>query len=339
MGNVFWPYSTRAALGLGIAIWLAAGLVLLLTNAVIGWPDEQTSGWLPYVVLLFGLAPLALVLLDGFRSSRAKVDLRWVKIDFSAATVIRETAGLPDNVVAPGESVIDSAGHIRAALEKAGDSQILVVDLKDGDAWWVTRLLVLASGAVQRGFTEAIVFVGTREETQTRTFLGWSTPEAVLRSILRDRQTYAERFDRAARIERQLEVFGPAAPTSKGLDPAVQRFAAYGTPPREHILLELMAAPVPPDEPLENPPDRVTETRLEHLFAHCLHRNDVIDLTDSSEEQMRVLLSGQAPFVPVARAGRFQGLLRRTDGERFVLRELFEQSTNGVAGAGRVATS
>lgn len=335
MPNVFWPYSGRAAVAVTIGIWLAAGMVSLLANAVVGWPDRSTSGWLPFFVLALGLVPLAFILLDGLRSSQAKLDLRWVKVDFSAASVIRETAGLPDNIVAPGEPVSDSAGrHIEVALEKARESKILVVDLKDGDAWWVTRLLVLAAGAVHSRSTEAIVFLGTREETKTRTFLGWATPESVLRAIVRDKPEYADRYEQAARLERQLQVFGGAAPKTPGHDPEVNRFLHHQNPMRERILLELLAEPSAGMTPLESPPDRVTEARLEQLFAHCLYRDNSIDLERSTDEQMRALLNGQAPFVPVNRDGRFQGLLRRTDGERFILRELFEQRSPRAPAAG-----
>lgn len=346
MPNVFWPYSRQTALLLAGLIWIVLGLTLALANAFAGWPNDSTAGWLPFVVLALGLVPPVLVVLDGFRSSQAKIDLRWVKFDFSAAGVVRESVGLPDNIVAPGEPVSDSAGrHIEAALDKARRSRILVVDLREGDAWWVSRLLVLATGAVRSRSTEAIVFLGTREETDTRLFLGWATPDAVLSAILQNRADYEELYDLAATIERQLEVFGDtlrgtAAPAKRipGLHKDAPHFAYHTDPRRERILLELLAEGAPSAwGSHEDPPDRLTEARLEEICAHCLHRRDVVELDASSAEQTRTLLSGNAPFVAVVRGGRFIGLLRRTDGERFILRELFEQSRNGSEVASRAA--
>lgn len=336
MPNVFWPYSRRAAVVLAVVTWIAWGVALAVSNSYAGWPNDSTAGWLPFVVLALGLVPLALVVLDSFRSSQAKVDLRWVKFDFSAAGVVPESLGIPDNIVAPGEPVGDSGGpQIEAALEKARQNRILIVDLREGDAWWVTRLLVLAAGAVRSKTTEAIVFLGTQEEVERGLFLGWATPEAVLRAILKDRTEYQELYDKASTIQRQLEVFGETLrkgpPQPEGLDEETPRFARHVDPMQERILLELVAEGFPPDsKSLEDPPDRLTEARLGQLLAHSLYRNGVVDLDAPNDEQTRTLLAGHAPFVAVVAGGRFKGLLRRTDGERFILRQLFEQGRNGA---------
>jgi hypothetical protein len=47
------------------------------------------------------------------------------------------------------------------------------VDLKDGNAWWVTRLLAVCAAAIGVGSPRVIVFVGRRENRE-RIFLGWS---------------------------------------------------------------------------------------------------------------------------------------------------------------------
>jgi hypothetical protein len=311
-------------------------VALALTNYYAGWPNESASGWLPFVVLALGLVAPALVLLDSFRRSQAKVDLRWVKFDFSAASVVPESVGIPDNILVSGEQVGDSAGpQIVAALESARQNRILIVDLREGDAWWVTRLLVLAAGAFGSRTAEAIVFLGTREEVDRGLFLGWATPEAVLRSIVRDRPEYQELYEKAMTIERQLEVFGDTirkrGKPPVGLDPEIQRFARGADLKQERILLDLVARPVGPQgkSHYEDPPDRLTKARLEELFGHVLYQDRVVDLDSPSDEQTGTLLAGHAPFVAVVRRGRFLGLLRRTDGERFILRQLFE-ARNGA---------
>jgi hypothetical protein len=178
MRNVSWPYTRRAALLLGIAIWLAAGAALAIANAAEGWPDAHTGAWLPLIVIALGLVPAALVVLDGLRASRASINLRWFSVDFSQATVIQQSVGIPENIAAPGEPVTDSGGrHIRDALKKSPQNEIVIIDLKNGHAWWVTRLLVLAAAAADAGAPRAFVFLATREETRARGFVGWAKPK------------------------------------------------------------------------------------------------------------------------------------------------------------------
>ena len=43
-------------------------------------------------------------------------------------------------------------------------SEIAVIDLEDGQAWWETRLLVLLAGAVRLKKPDKIVFLGTDAE-------------------------------------------------------------------------------------------------------------------------------------------------------------------------------
>lgn len=334
MSDVFWPYSRRAAVVSAVGVWVAAAIALGIANAATGWPDSGTRGWLPLVVVAIGLVPPALVLLDGFRTSRARIDLPWFKVDFSAtvvdAALIRDTTGIPENIISPGEQIYDSGGaKIEAALDKARQNRILVIDLHDGDAWWVTRLLVLAAGAVRSQTTEAIVFVGTREETEGRVFLGWATPQAVLEAVRRARPEYDALAARAERIERQAAVFS-VVPAGVALDPRLPEFVGVGAPRPETILMRLMAAP--PEAQLEQPPDRLTEARLEELLASSIHRRDTIDGDAPGDEQLEGLLAGEAAFVAVVRNGRFEGLLRRSEGERMILKRLFDRR-NGAAAA------
>jgi hypothetical protein len=338
MSNVFWPYSRRAAVVSAVSVWIAAAIALGITNAAVGWPNSATRGWLPLLVVAIGLVPPALVLLDGFRTSRARIDLPWFKVDFSAtvvtAALIRETAGIPENIISPGEQIYDSGGaKIEAALDTARENRILVIDLHDGDAWWVTRLLVLAAGAVRSHTTEAIVFVGTREETEGRVFLGWATPQAVLQAARRARPEYEAIAARAERIERQVDVFG-ALPAGIALDPRLPEFAGLGTPKPETILMRLMAGD--PEARFEQPPDRLTEARLTELLAASIHRRDTIDADATGDEQLRALLAGETAFVAVVRNGRFEGLLRRSEGERMILKRLFEQRDGAAAANGGV---
>ena len=205
------------------------------------------------------------------------------------------------------------------------------------------RLLVLATGAVRSRSTEAIVFLGTREETDTRLFLGWATPDAVLSAILQNRADYEELYDLAATIERQLEVFGDtlrgtARPRSEFLACTRMRPISPTTRHRDAaILLQPLAEGLRPPggrmkirRPADGGPSGRDLRPLSPPQGRCRAR--LIERRTNAHAAL-----GQRPFVAVVRGGRFIGLLRRTDRERFILRELFEQSRNGSEVASRAA--
>src|SRR5262249_48897501 len=81
------------------------------------------------------------------------------------------------------------------------------VDLKEGNAWWVTRLLAVCAGAIGVGSPRAIVFVGRRENRE-RIFLGWGAPINLLRAIVDSNPEYRSRLGIARAVTRQIALFG-----------------------------------------------------------------------------------------------------------------------------------
>ena len=110
------------------------------------------------------------------------------KIDFSQIDLNRpelrhESFGLPANIGVVGPIISDAAPmHIMETLRQASHHEVVVIDLQDGDAWWVTRLLALSAGAVRAGSPKALVFVG-KQENQDLRYLGWSRPADVLPTL------------------------------------------------------------------------------------------------------------------------------------------------------------
>ena len=90
-------------------------------------------------------------------------------ITWAASTLIspcskeKGAAGLQiaSNIGVPGQPVTDSdTQQILDTLKQATASNVVVVDLEGGKAWWETRLLVLLAGAVRLGKPDKIVFLG-----------------------------------------------------------------------------------------------------------------------------------------------------------------------------------
>ena len=82
------------------------------------------------------------------RVSGQKNVTRYSKSIVEQAGVRKESFGLTDNVIAEQELLIDSdRKRIRAILRKVTSYDVVAIDIKDGNVWWVTRLLALCAGA------------------------------------------------------------------------------------------------------------------------------------------------------------------------------------------------
>lgn len=103
----------------------------------------------------------------------------------------------------PGRAISDSdTAQILHALHEAANTDMVVIDLEDGEAWWETRLLVLLAGAVRLGRPVAVVFVAT-DRGCPRRFQGWGEPAKLLRRILRVDPQYEQSYWAALTAARQ----------------------------------------------------------------------------------------------------------------------------------------
>lgn len=336
-----WPYSRRAALVAIPLIWIAGALIIIAVNKYFGWPDSGAVKFVVPAAAIAGFLPLVLMLVDFAASSRAILDIKGVKIDFSREVAASQAYGLPDNIGISGAVVSDlHPMQIIDALEEATQSAVVVLDLKEGNAWWVTRLLALCAGAVRSGRPSAIVFMGMKESSGG-SFLGWADPNALLRAVLEDKSDYKKQYHLAASISAQVIAFRgtelvptvclpPIPPANAGrqvtvaLHSDVSRYASreeyvrLGPAAFEQILMDQLALKC------ERPPDRLTLGRLNHLFEHCLHR-DVIDLAQPGDKQFLAVLRAKAQFIALMKQDQFLGLIKAETGQQFVLEQLFSQ--------------
>lgn len=341
--QLLWPYSKVLAIIAIPLIWILFVVILAIIKQYVYWPTEETTGPVTIGILILSLIPLVLVLLDFFAARGAVIETKWGKIDFSRIDLSRqdvrkESFGLPENIGVKGAIVYDSSPmKIVSTLQLATANEIVIIDIKDGNAWWVSRLLALSAGAVRAGNPKVFVFKGMKEN-KPGTYLGWAEPVNILNAILNAKSAYKETYNNAWQITKQVNLFGTSDinPVGLALNFEVQRYVDsphgyvnLGEAAFEQILMEQMGKPFPvnPNESLENPPDWLTLSRFNDLFGSYLYREfNLIDLTWSSEEQISHLLTSQTTYLALVRNGIYESMLNREDGERLILKELFRQS-------------
>lgn len=343
-----WPYSGPAAVAAIPMIWIVLGILSVGARDYLGWSVSTSDRAVLLAFLIAGAVPLGLLLLDFVAAKGAIVGSDWLKIDFSKAvvesgSVRREAPSLPDNILSEEESIADSSGmKMVAMLHRATIAEIVCIDLKDGNAWWETRLLVLCAGALGVGSSlKAVVFVGKRNNKE-RMFLGWATPAMLLAALLNSRPEYRTRLARVRRIARQLSIFGgnppdllPMAGAPIALHPGVAahqwRYDDDEPVVVARILLEELRLPSSPlNSPegavnLEEPPTRLTIGRTRELFESCLY-TDAVDRGTSNDEQLSQFLASSAPYVAIVRRGVYEGMLRAELGQRAIVRDLLAVS-------------
>jgi hypothetical protein len=239
------------------------------------------------------------------------------------------SVSVPLNAGVPGRPVSDSdTTQILDALRSALTSEIAVVDLEGGNAWWETRLLVLVAGAARLGCPATIVFVGM-EEGVTGRFIGWAPSEALLPLLLRVDSRYKECYARARAAANQWELVEPPGPGQipapfpwmQGLaiqyqwmafDPASNlpnRFA------REQFFLADLGARIE----MQGQAKPISVVRLRDLFGSVL-RTSSLDETSPTDKQVEVMLAGEDQYLAVTQGRRYLRLVSRLDVQNSVLR-------------------
>jgi hypothetical protein len=330
--NKLWPYSRSLALAAIPIILLLSVLIISGFHLLFDWPDQDMNRWLIMLVAVISF----------IASSKAVLDLRGIKIDFSNIVMAnpefkRQPIGIPDNIGVKGPIISDTAPmDILTALNESIKSDLVIINLGRGDSWWVTRLLVLVAGAVRAGAPEVFVFTGDQENTPNH-FLGWAKHKDVLESILKDKEQYEIRYQKSVQIARQFNLFRDPDLLPAGINLSVEvsrytndyRYTQSGENAAEQILMDQLAFMHGYDNTgsMEEPPDRLTLGRLIELSGHCLYRQS-IDLANHSENQIKSMIDSSAPYIALVRHGVFDSILSREDGERLILKALLEQSRN-----------
>ncbi len=258
----------------------------------------------------------------------AVVEVKGVKIDFSKVQQIVSPSSItiPANIGVPGQAVADSGtNQILDALRQAVTSDMVILDLEEGQAWWETRLLVLLTGAVRHNQPKTIVFVATDSGVR-ECFQGWGTASDLLPNLLNAHPEYRMIYHSVLAAVRQWELVEPGEPNNQPPQPAWMQppgqapglaghhsWMAFdydtGLPDKffaEQLLASELGEKV---EQIESP-RTISIVRLEELFRPVLH-GAVIDETWPSERQLSEFFSHDTAYVAITYNGQFKSLLSR----------------------------
>jgi len=287
-------------------------------------------------VFVLSLMPLVLALLDTIVERGAVIEYRGIKLDFSqAVSPGPASVSIPVNIGVTGRALTDSdTSQILDTLRQAVSTDIVVVDLESGDAWWETRLLVLVAGAVRLNRPDVIVFVGTDGGGASR-FQGWAYPTDLLRRLVAADQRYARSYYRASAAARQWALVEPIPP---GAAPALQTWmsglatqhpwmafdSASGLPNElaaEQFLAADLGTQIELPEQAKGGPKGISLVRLEELFRPVLHK-EFMDETWTGSKQLEAFLDSSAAYVAVTRKGSYSRLLPRVEGLNAIAKSL-----------------
>lgn len=361
MTSRYWPFGVRWA--------FIASLIMVPTLVALAvWlyrPEGPLATRLTFppllIAVLLGLLPIVLVILGSVSS----VEAGGVSVAFAAVQEVVSTRGLidarsliADNLGNPPGSVADSGSDtIIDSLKDAVGNHGVVVDLKEGDEWWETRLLVLVSGAARRAFPKAVVFTSATPN-QTRRFLGWAAPSDLLRRLL-VREPVLSNAYRAAQRDWLLWQIGaqeqpggqrrlPWAPSGNmrtylapdaalpqlatRIEESMIEFPWPSTVPQsspgvmredgfeaERFLLSRLS-------PLEGDgaPWLMTEVRVRELFGSVLHA-EAVDPEDDEATWVETILGSTADCFAVTKGRQFVNLVPRRIAVNAVLLALISE--------------
>jgi hypothetical protein len=331
----FWPFKPRFTL-VGVAIILVVVLsAVAALRTIFNWPSAQSENVLVIGVLVLSLLPVVLALMDIIIERGAIVEYGNVKIDFSRSEATATTGiTVAPNIGVPGQPVSDSGTtQILETLRSATASELVVIDLEEGQAWWETRLLVLLAGAVRLQKPDKIVFLGT-DATKKGHFEGWAYAAELLPCLISADPQYRTSMYAVWAAARQWELVepldapGPPPPPPPWLTGRLAQsyswmaFNGATGLPNELFAEQVLASDLGQKiEMLQGPPRTITLTRLEELFRTVLNTEN-IDLAWPAERQLRAFLEYKTAFIAITDHGRYSALVSRAALSNEVLRSL-----------------
>ena len=196
---------------------------------------------------------------------------------------------MAENLVEKNQPVTDSGTQaVLEVAQQASKSAVVVVDLKDGDAWYKTRLFALTAPALEFGYPRIIVFLAT-QNASAAAFLGFADALAVSSSIMQD-QNYKTAFSNAVAKYYQLAAFAKdeLRPFNLALVPVVQG-EAYDFRGRSSLMALLIHETMHLEPPMQ-PEPWVKALDLQHLLGDDLHTDKIEDRKRDPEVILRFCL-------------------------------------------------
>lgn len=261
-------------------------------------------------------------------SAGGVIEYKGIKIDFSQVPKTGVSGfTVPVNIGVSGQSISDSSTtEILDTLREAMASDLVIIDLEEGQAWWETRLLVLLAGAVRLKKPEKMVFVGT-DGGVGKCFQGWGYASELLPYLLQVHPQYLRSYHTAMAAARQWELVEPVNPTNPdipGQTPPQPTWIQTGLAsrhqwmafenntglPNELLAEQLLASDLGERVEAEEQPKRISLIRLEELFRPILHKV-CVEETLSIEDQMKAFFHSDAPYVAITQNRTYLTLVSR----------------------------
>ncbi len=288
-----------------VLLVLATGMFSAL-SWLAHYPDGKDWKFAIIVILAVAAIPILFRVLSFLQQTRSVLDIKGIKIDFGKTLTIPGVQ-LAENLVEKNQPVTDSGTQaVLEVAQQASKSAVVVVDLKDGDAWYKTRLFALTAPALEFGYPRIIVFLAT-QNASAAAFLGFADALAVANSIMQD-QNYKTAFSNAVAKYYQLAAFAKdeLRPFNLALVPVVQG-EAYDFRGRSSLMALLIHETMHLEPPMQ-PEPWVKALDLQHLLGDDLHTDKIEDRKRDPEVILR-FLSGSADHIALVRGHRFVGLV------------------------------
>lgn len=319
----FWSFQPRFSLLIALLLLILLMLGFFLLRHYLNWPGENAEITVLIGIMLFSLLPVVLAVVDVLIERGGVVEISGLKFEFSKASGAgMPDFAVPDNIGAPGQPISDSGTmQILESLQHATANKIVVIDLKDGYAWWETRLLVLLAGAVRLQKPEILVFtakVGNEENC----FQGWAYAKELWPLLLRSYPPFAKIYHTTQAAVRQwglVEPIGPnqmpALPTWVGVGLASRyQGMAFDYPtglPRPLFPEQLFASELGEKIEKTEPPRWVSLAKMEELFRSCLH-NGAVEESNEDDQQISAFFEQDADYIAITEKGKYKALASRT---------------------------
>jgi hypothetical protein len=336
-----WPWSARLALLLVPVVLLILLVTIVITKTVADWPSQRLEGWVLVAVVGLSLLPVILLLVQTLVTLGGTIRVAGLSLSFARVsedvasalptTTLAENLGTADDVPVTQTSL----RSVLRALRRAHDSEVTIVDLRQGRTWWETRLFILVAGATRRDRPSAIAFIGDRNG-QRGAYLGWAPPSRLLDMHVSVVPALSEAHARALSKASQWQIGTPGPP-----QPGTQPYVTLPWDNTRFCLPPMMDESPDPafafelflqqdlDGRHEDLNRYVTIQRLLELYEPVL-MTDRVDVDADDEAWARLLASNPRRYFALTAAGKFKALVPRDSLLAALVARLVEAGTQSA---------
>lgn len=340
----FWPFRPQASIIAAIVLLLVLLVLVAVLRYTIQWPTPGSENVVLIGILVISLMPILLSVLDVMMERGASIGYGNFKIDFSNVSQSGVSGiTMPANIGVPGLPVADSdTTKILDSLRKATSSDIIVIDLEEGSAWWETRLLVLIAGATRLGRPQKMVFLGN-EANKEQTYQGWGYSRDLLRCLLEADPLYYSYYHMSRAAALQWEMVEPLEPVPPlytsprpvkpmfitGMVAMAHEWMAFENSGKRNELFaeQILQSKLGQEIEKKKTQVKVTISRLQEIFRPVLNK-DTIDQKWPMEKQLQSFFESTDDYLAITANGKYTGLVSRI----IILSELLSSVVNEQLG-------